>query len=146
MRLPKLRTVGAAAGLLLLAIQLVPVSRANPPVTARFEVDPTVDAALRRACYDCHSNETRWPWYSHVAPMSWLVAYDVEEGREHLNFSTLGAESAKRQRHVLAEACEEAQEGEMAPWFYVALHPEAELTATELAALREASGTPVDSD
>ena len=69
MHLPKLRTVGAAAGFLLLAIQLVPVSRANPPVTARFEVDPTVDAALRRSCYDCPSNERRWAWYSHVAPM-----------------------------------------------------------------------------
>ncbi len=144
MHLPKLRTVGLAAGGLFLAIQLVPVSRAHPPVTARLSVDPTVDAALQRACYDCHSHETRWPWYSHVAPISWLVAYDVEEGREHLNFSTLGAKPRQEQRDALHEIVEEVAEGEMAPWFYVALHSDAELRADEIEALRRAANGGAD--
>ena len=63
------------------AIQLVPVHRDNPPVASDLDAPADVKSILRRACYDCHSNETRWPWYAYVAPVSWLVAHDVEEGR-----------------------------------------------------------------
>ena len=71
-------------------IQLVPYGRShdNPPVTAEPQWDsPETQALVKRACYDCHSNETKWPWYSNVAPVSWLVQNDVNEGREHVNLT-----------------------------------------------------------
>jgi len=66
-------------------IQFIPVARTNPPVEGEISASPEVMSILRRACYDCHSNETRWPWYSKIAPVSWLSVKDVNEGREHLN-------------------------------------------------------------
>ena len=75
------------AVVLFVAIQLVPVDRSNPPVEADLEAPEAVTAVLRTACYDCHSNETHWPWYSYVAPVSWLVAHDVEEARSEFSFS-----------------------------------------------------------
>ncbi len=72
----------------LVAIQLVPVDRTNPPVETEVPATVEVRSILRRACYDCHSNETVWPWYTRIAPISLLVARDVHEGREALNLST----------------------------------------------------------
>ena len=69
----------------LLAIQLVPVQRSNPPVEAEVPAPENVRTILRRACYDCHSNETVWPWYSRIAPVSFLVASDVHEARAKMN-------------------------------------------------------------
>ena len=122
------RTVLVLAALLLL-IQLVPYGRAheNPAVRAEPKWDsPAVHELAQRACFNCHSNETKWPWYSWVAPMSWLVQSDVEEGRHHLNFS----EWDREQKHA-EHAAEMVEEGEMPPWFYLPLHPEAKLTADE---------------
>jgi hypothetical protein len=83
------------AGLLVvifIGLQLIPVNRTNPPVTTQLKWDsPQTKALARRACMDCHSNETVWPWYSYVAPASWLIYYDVQKGRDALNFSTYGA-------------------------------------------------------
>jgi Haem-binding domain len=82
-------------GLLILAfigIQFIPVSRTNPQALAPIQWDsPQTQALARQACMDCHSNETVWPWYSHIAPVSWLAYYDVMRGRSELNFSTLGS-------------------------------------------------------
>jgi hypothetical protein len=89
-------------------------------------------AILRRACFDCHSNETVWPWYAYVAPVSWLVASDVEEGREELNFSQWDAYNADRQAHKIKECGEEVAEGEMPLWFYVPAHPEARLSQADI--------------
>lgn len=114
----------AALGLL----QLIPVDRTNPPVEREVQAAPEVKAILTRACYDCHSNETVWPWYSRVAPVSWLVAWDVKEGREELNFSTWNRYDAKQRAKKIKESWEEVQEGEMPPWFYVPLHGEARLS------------------
>ena len=86
-----LRWVGLGALALFVAIQFVPYGwrHSNPPVTQSAPwPDPAAEAIARESCYDCHSNETNWRWYSFVAPMSWLVRQDVEEGREKLNFST----------------------------------------------------------
>lgn len=111
--------------------QLIPVERTNPPVSQDVPAPAEVKTILRKACYDCHSNETVWPWYSHVAPASWLVANDVEEGREHLNFSVWDTYKAKRQAKKLEELAEEVGEGEMPLWFYVPFHPDAKLSAQE---------------
>ncbi len=117
-------------------IQLVPVTRENPPVESDVPAPPEVKAVLRRACYDCHSNETVWPWYSRVAPISWLVARDVHEGREHLNFSTWNRYDTKRQVKMWKETWKEVEEGEMPPWLYLGPHREARLSDRDRAILR----------
>jgi hypothetical protein len=123
-------------------IQLVPVDRTNPPVEADVPASPEVRAILRRACYDCHSNETVWPWYSRVAPVSWLVAQDVHEGRAELNFSTWDRYTTQQQVKKLKESLEEVNEGEMPPWFYLPVHRDAALTAQDRATLHQwAAGT-----
>jgi mono/diheme cytochrome c family protein len=114
---------------LLLALQLVPYGRdhTNPPVVAEPAWDsPETRALFVRACADCHSNQTVWPWYSNVAPVSWLVAHDVEEGRAKFNVSMWG-----QQRNEGDEAAEAVREGEMPMKIYLPTHPEARLTPTE---------------
>jgi mono/diheme cytochrome c family protein len=126
------REVLALAGILgtlFLALQLLPVgaARDNPPVVAEPEWDsPRTRELFLRTCGDCHSNRTRWPWYSRVAPVSWLVAHDVAGGREHLNVS----EWHREQRHA-EEAAEELRGGEMPLPTYLRMHPEARLSPAE---------------
>lgn len=120
----------------LLAIQLVPVTRDNPPDRRGPAAPPEVEAVLKRACYDCHSNETVWPWYSHVAPMSWLVAYDVHQGRKHFNLSDFQDLSPETAAKVRAKAIEEVEAGEMPLFFYVPLHPAAKLTDADKAVIK----------
>ncbi len=120
---------------LLLVIQLIPVKRENPPVGTPIVTPQHIDAILRRACFDCHSHETRWPWYAWVAPMSWLVARDVNHGREHLNFSMWNVYSAKKKREKLEEVWEEVAEGNMPLPIYVVMHPEAALSDDDKTAL-----------
>jgi hypothetical protein len=128
------RTIVVIIVLLLVAfvvIQFIPIDRSNPPVEAEILAPPEVKMVLRAACYDCHSNETTWPWYSHIAPVSWLVARDVHEGRAELNFSTWSRYDTKQQVKKLKETLEEIEEGEMPPWFYMAVHRDIELSARE---------------
>lgn len=113
------------------AIQFVPVERINSPVEQDVTATPEVDAILRRACYDCHSHETRWPWYSRVAPVSWLVAHDVNEGREYLNLSTWNRLDQESRGNRLEKICDKLLEGAMPPWYYLPLHPRARLSAEE---------------
>jgi hypothetical protein len=131
----------AVSGLVLLvalvAIQLVPVETSNPPVTGDVPTSAAVKAVLRRACYDCHSNETLWPWYSRIAPVSWLLARDVREGRAELNFSTWNRYSTQQQVKKLKESWEKVAEGEMPPWFYLPVHRDARLSAEDRVLLRQ---------
>jgi len=110
------------------AIQFVPVDRSNPPVTEDIPTSAEIKTVLRRACYDCHSNETVWPWYTYVAPASWLAAKDVHEGREHLNFSVWNSYDTKEQVELMHESWEEIEEGEMPLWFYTPMHRDARLS------------------
>lgn len=121
-------------------MQLIPVDRTNPPIEQEITATPEIKSILKRACYDCHSNETVWPWYSRVAPVSWLVAWDVEEGREELNFSTWNRYGAKQRAKMIKESWEEVDEGEMPPWFYVPLHPEARLSDADRRSLAAWAG------
>jgi len=123
------------------AIQLVPVSRTNPPVQGEFRGSTEVVSVLRRACYDCHSNETVWPWYSRVAPLSWVIARDVNVGRAELNFSTWNQLSIDKQAKAMKESWKEVAEGEMPTWYYVLLHPEARLSANDQSVLRTWAGS-----
>jgi hypothetical protein len=109
--------VAAIAGVAVL--QLVPAgTRTNPPVRpehsidSRLDVTPKVSGILRRACYDCHSNETRWPWYSRVAPLSWMIGKDVERGRKALNFSQWSGK-AEVGASMLAASCANLKSGRM---------------------------------
>ena len=123
-----LKVAGGLVGFFVL-IQLVPYGRdhTNPPGNVEPAWDSTATRDLvARACFDCHSNQTKWPWYSNVAPVSWLVQYDVEEGRETLNFS----EFDKPQEEA-DEAAEAVQEGEMPDPKYLLTHAEARLTPAE---------------
>ena len=117
--------IGLGCVAVLAAAQGIRFARTNPPVTGDIGAPADIAPVLRRACYDCHSNETVWPWYSRVAPVSWLLAYDVIEGREELNFSTWGRYDSARQRKKLAETIETLNEGEMPPAFYTIMHPAA---------------------
>lgn len=131
------RRIALVLGVALVAIQLVPVDRSNPVVETEMPAPDDVRGLLRRACYDCHSNETVWPWYSRIAPVSWLLAFDVREGRKELNYSTWNRYDEKRQAKLVKESWEELAEGEMPPWYYTPLHPEATLSDAERAVLRE---------
>lgn len=124
------------------AAQFVRPARTNPPVEeartvqSSLQVPPEVQAVLKRACYDCHSNETRWPWYSNVAPASWFVTDHVDHGRKHLNFS----DWAQAGRHAekqnvdaqLDEIIKEVQARNMPLGSYLILHPKAKLSDTEI--------------
>jgi len=117
-------------GCLVLAIailQAIPVERSNPPVETVVEAPPAVAAILRRACWDCHSNETVWPWYAWVAPVSWTVSHDVVEGRSKLNFTTWNRYDAGKRAHLLEEIRDEVGKGEMPLAIYLPMHPEARL-------------------
>ena len=116
-------------------IQFITVDRTNPPVTGEIEAPEKVMAILRTSCYDCHSNETKWPWYSYIAPASWLIADDVQVGRGHMNFSEWSGYNTKQKNHKRKECGEEVEEGEMPLWFYIPLHPEATLSEEDTATL-----------
>ncbi len=114
-----------------LAIQLIPYGRnhTNPQSSATVNWDSKqTERLVRDACFDCHSNETQWVWYSHVAPVSWLVQRDVDHGRKELNFSEGNLDE-------IDEAAEMIQSGEMPPWFYRPLHSGARLSSSEKEAL-----------
>jgi Haem-binding domain len=122
-------------GALLIVMQLVPVSRTNPPVEGDIAAPEPVAGLLRTACYDCHSNETVWPWYSRVAPVKFLVVHDVDEGREHLNFSTWNRLDARHRDEALEHLVDEVSEGKMPLPIYLPAHPEARLSETDRAAI-----------
>lgn len=119
---------------LFVAAQVVRPARSNPTVDpartlqATGRVTPEVSAILDRACRDCHSNETRWPWYSHVAPVSWLVANHVSDGRRRLSFSRWAEYDVPKRLDKLDEMCKEVREGGMPDSSYLLMHSEARLT------------------
>ena len=118
---------------LFVVIQLIPYGRnhTNPEVHDEPQWDtPRTRTLFMQTCGDCHSHETRWPWYSWIAPVSWLVAHDVQEGREHFNVSNWTGQEQDGD-----EAAEEFGEGEMPPWFYLPLHPDARLNDADRQAL-----------
>lgn len=119
------------------AMQLVRCERTNPVVSGDIEAPADVKEVLRRACYDCHSNETRWPWYAQVAPISWLLYRDVAEGRRHLNFSEWDKLPAERRRRRTVACSREVKSGDMPPWFYLPLHRAAKLSDRDQALIQE---------
>ena len=123
---------------LFVVVQFKRPARTNPPVDesqtiyARTRMTPQVAAILARSCADCHSNKTRWPWYSNVAPVSWFVIGHVNEGRALMNLSEWGAIDQDRQSRRLRNMCEEVQDGAMPLSSYTPLHPGSKLSPEDV--------------
>jgi heme-binding protein len=119
-------------------IQFFGPAKSNPAVDpsqiieARLHVTPQMAAIFDRSCNDCHSNKTRWPWYSNVAPVSWLVIGDVNEGRSMMNLSEWGYLDPDRQARKLQQMCEEVQDGVMPLSSYTPLHPGSKLSSDDV--------------
>jgi hypothetical protein len=118
--------------------QLIRPGRTNPPIDASRTIQahagtsPALVAVLDRACADCHSNATVWPWYTQVAPLSWAMAYEARAGRKAVNFSEWAGYTPAQQRDLLAQSCQDATTGRM-PWStWTRLHPETTLSAQDV--------------
>ena len=114
--------------LALIGIQFIPVERTNPPITSDIVAPAKIKEILKRACYDCHSNETNWVWYTKVAPTSFLAVSDVNTARKNLNFSEWNLNKAAKAKE---EIWDEVREEQMPPWQYKIFHSEAKLTIEE---------------
>ncbi|KAB2878720.1 cytochrome C [bacterium] len=124
--------------ILITAIQFLRPERSNIPedpaknIQSYVKVPDEITKILIRSCYDCHSNTTRWPWYSEIAPFSWVIADDVKLGRRHLNFSEWGTYSQKRMGKKLYQIAEVAGDSSMPLTSYRLTHPDAKLSSMEL--------------
>lgn len=134
-RIPK--RIGFSLLVILVGIQLIRPARTNPAVDpartieANTQMKPEVAAILERACSDCHSSKTEWPWYSQIAPVSWFLVSDVNDGRKHFSLSDWGAYDPKKKANKLQEMCEEIEKGDMPLISYVFLHPQAKLSDSD---------------
>jgi hypothetical protein len=128
-----LKRILLALLVLLLLAQFVRPPRNNPPVDTAKELRAPahVQPILERACNDCHSNRTTYPWYANVTPLNWYLADHIEEGRHELNFSDFNAYKTKRKARKMEEICEQVEEGEMPLREYTWLHPAAKLSALD---------------
>ena len=132
-----LKGIALALAAILLLIQFVRPLRDNPPVVgsetleAAVEVPADVNAIIKRSCADCHSNETQYPWYSNVAPFSWLLADHIDDGRKELNFSKWNTYDARKRAHKLEEICEMVNSSSMPLPSYLWIHSDAALSADD---------------
>lgn len=130
-----------ALTVLFIALQFSRPAKTNPAsdpalaLQAHAQVPHEVIAIFDRACRDCHSNQTNWPWYSRIAPVSWLVADDVRIGRQQLNFSEWGRYSARQVENKLEEICAVVQAEAMPPKKYTLAHPQAKLSEHDVKAI-----------
>jgi hypothetical protein len=130
------RTFGGAAVVAAL-LQLTNPARTNPPVLPGHDLSATnappaeIQTMLHNACYDCHSAETRWPWYSHVAPVSWLVVGDINDARRRLNFSEWPHDDPRRAARKLHSIAEAVSSGDMPLRSYTSMHAEARLSPVQ---------------
>jgi Haem-binding domain len=137
------KRVGFAIVVLLLAIQVIPIDRHNPPVDpsktiyGTQSVPVSVRAVLDRSCSNCHSDATDWPWYSYVAPASWVIGRDVHHARRAMNLSQWGTYPSKRKADKLEEMCEQLTGGDMPDGLYLLFHREARVTQQEKIAVCE---------
>jgi len=124
--------VALALRVLIVGAQSVPVARDNPPAPAANAAYASAAANVRAvfdgSCKNCHSNQTAWPWYTYVAPFSWMVTHDVHQGRKHLNFSEWSTYSPKKREEKLEAICDQVINGEMPDGKYLLIHRSARLT------------------
>jgi hypothetical protein len=138
----RVKKVLLALILFLIAIQFFQPGRTNPPtipsksLASHVNVPVGVYASLVRSCGDCHTNQTNWPWYSHIAPLSWVVTDDVHEGRRHLNFDDWEAQQDPKQANDrLIDICQEIKQKGMPPFSYRLVHKNLRLQTQEIASV-----------
>lgn len=138
------KTIVLIAILVLGAIQFIPLpGRENLAVSPRNDITQVLPIAedtkkiLHDACYDCHSDEARYPWYANIAPLSWWIQHHVNEGREHMNYSRFGELSMSKRDHKLEESIEMVKKEEMPLSSYTIMHPEAKLSNAQRVALTD---------
>ena len=120
-----------------IGIQFIPIERTNPPVTQEIDAPSNITAMLRKSCYDCHSNNTVFPWYAYVAPVSLLVAKDVNEGRRRLNFSEWDKYDKQKREKIFEEIVEEVEAGTMPLSIYTLIRPSAKLDPLKIKTLSD---------
>jgi Haem-binding domain len=138
----RVKRVAFALAVFLILIQIFQPERTNPPavpsrfLTAHVPIPIDVHTALMRACGDCHSNQTRWPWYGHIAPFSWVITDDVNQGRRHMNFDDWEAEKSPKQANdTLIDICKEVQQNGMPPFSYRLTHRKSRLKSKEITSI-----------
>ncbi|MBE7477524.1 MAG: heme-binding domain-containing protein [Ignavibacteriales bacterium] len=132
-----MKKIVIALVVILVGIQFVPVERTNPSISWDINAPEKVASILRESCYDCHSNETDWPWYSHIAPVSFLVAGDVNDARKHLNFSEWDKYEAEKREKIYEEIVEEIEKENMPLPIYTFTHPGAKLDDHKIKTIKE---------
>jgi cytochrome c551/c552 len=139
-RLKKALKIGVLVAIVVgVGIQFVPVKGlgSNPPARYKLDAPPEVLAILQRSCFDCHTNETKWPFYARIAPGSWLMARDVNKGRSRFNMSEWGDTDEDERQLDKENSWDQIEEGEMPKWFYVfPMHPSAKLSDADKATLK----------
>lgn len=131
------KVVVVVSGVIFILIQFIQPSRTNPEfdraktIEAELEAPPNIRSLLERGCKDCHSNETRWPFYAYIAPVSWLVSNDVAEARKQLNFSEWGKYKTQKKTQRLSGIFQRVKDHEMPLPKYISLHPEANFSDAE---------------
>ena len=137
----KLKIVGWVALAALVIIQFFQIDQTNPEIDvsqdifAHFQADDALMVKMKEACYDCHSNTTEYPWYTHVQPVGWWLKGHTEEARKHLNFSEFGTYTDKKAKHKFEEAVEYVEKGWMPIAPFKLTHPEARLSDLERSAM-----------
>ncbi len=122
------KKIGIGVVVLLIGIQFIRIDKQNPEITEGNDIisilkpNEKIVSILKTSCYDCHSNEAKYPWYSNLAPVSWVVGNHIEEAREHVSFSEWGNYSTKEKAHKLEECAEEVEEKEMPLFAYELMH------------------------
>jgi len=137
-----LKWTGIALAVIFVAAQMIRPERTNPSVDqtqtvqAHLQLTPEVESIFKRSCYDCHSSETRWPWYSNVAPVSWWLADHVSHARSHMDFSNWAQKGGHSDKHdsqaMLDEICEEVKDRKMPLSSYLLLHTDAKLSDEDI--------------
>ena len=132
-----LKNISIALIFILLMIQSIQIDKTIEPVNPTTDfisvtaANTEVAGLLKTACYDCHSNQPTYPWYTNMAPVSWWIKHHINEGSQHLNFSIWGTYSEKRKNHKLEECIEMIEEGEMPMYSYTLMHKEAKLADSQ---------------
>ena len=136
-----IRVAGISLLVIVLGIQFIRIDRTNPPTDDQLTFFATltppeeVKQILRTSCFDCHSNDTKYPWYTNVAPLSWWIKGHINHAREEMNFSEWATYSERRKNHMLEEIVEKVNGGEMPLPSYLITHRESRLTETQIATL-----------
>ena len=132
-----LKKILIVLAIIVVGIQFIPVDRTNPPITQEIVAPTNVLSILKTSCYDCHSNETNWPWYSYVAPVSFLISGDVENGRKRVNFSEWDTYDQKKKQQKMGAMIAAVEEGAMPLPKYLITHSEAKMNPEKIKLLKD---------